>query len=72
MGLMQVTPAAARYVAGKVLENREVGVALKSQAVLFRTSHHSAALEIDFPRFAACCLAVHPSTPRIVRVERSI
>ena len=37
----------ARYVADRVLEHREAGAALKSQAVLFRTSHHSAALEVE-------------------------
>jgi DNA helicase-2/ATP-dependent DNA helicase PcrA len=37
----------ARYVAGRVLENRETGIALKAQAVLFRASHHSAALEVE-------------------------
>jgi DNA helicase II / ATP-dependent DNA helicase PcrA len=37
----------ARYVAARVLENRESGMALKAQAVLFRASHHSAALEIE-------------------------
>jgi DNA helicase-2/ATP-dependent DNA helicase PcrA len=37
----------ARYVAGRVLENRESGTALKAQAVLFRASHHSAALEVE-------------------------
>jgi DNA helicase-2/ATP-dependent DNA helicase PcrA len=40
----------ARYVAGKVLESREAGVALKAQAVLFRASHHSAPLEIELAR----------------------
>ena len=37
----------ARYVADKVLENREAGIVLKAQAVLFRASHHSAPLEIE-------------------------
>jgi DNA helicase II / ATP-dependent DNA helicase PcrA len=37
----------ARYVAERVLENREAGTALKAQAVLFRASHHSAALEVE-------------------------
>jgi DNA helicase-2/ATP-dependent DNA helicase PcrA len=37
----------ARYVACRVLENREAGATLKAQAVLFRASHHSAALEIE-------------------------
>jgi ATP-dependent DNA helicase UvrD/PcrA len=40
----------ARYVAEKILENREAGIALKRQAVLFRASHHSAALEIELIR----------------------
>jgi DNA helicase II / ATP-dependent DNA helicase PcrA len=40
----------ARYVAALVLENRERGIALKSQAVLFRASHHSASLEIELAR----------------------
>jgi DNA helicase-2/ATP-dependent DNA helicase PcrA len=40
----------ARYVADRVLANREAGVALKKQAVLFRTSHHSAALELELAR----------------------
>jgi len=33
-----------------ILEQREAGVALKQQAVLFRTSHHSAMLEIELTR----------------------
>jgi DNA helicase-2/ATP-dependent DNA helicase PcrA len=33
-----------------VLANREAGMALKEQAVLFRTSHHSAMLEIELNR----------------------
>lgn len=40
----------ARYVATRVLENREAGATLKSQAVLFRTSSHSAALELELTR----------------------
>jgi DNA helicase-2/ATP-dependent DNA helicase PcrA len=40
----------AIYIADQVLENREAGTALKSQAVLFRTSSHSAALEIELTR----------------------
>ena len=40
----------ARYVATQVLESRERGIALKSQAVLFRASHHSASLEIELAR----------------------
>jgi DNA helicase-2/ATP-dependent DNA helicase PcrA len=40
----------ARFVAEAVLEDREIGTALKSQAVLFRSSHHSAALELELTR----------------------
>jgi DNA helicase-2/ATP-dependent DNA helicase PcrA len=40
----------ARYVVERVLENREVGLTLKSQAVLFRTSHHSDTLEFELTR----------------------
>jgi DNA helicase II / ATP-dependent DNA helicase PcrA len=42
--------AQADYVATAVLEAREAGIPLKSQAVLFRTSHHSAPLEIELTR----------------------
>jgi DNA helicase-2/ATP-dependent DNA helicase PcrA len=42
----------ARYVADQVLEQREAGVALKSQAVLFRSSSHSAQLELELGRRA--------------------
>ena len=42
--------AQARWVADQVLEYRERGLRLKSQAVLFRTSHHSAALELELAR----------------------
>ncbi len=40
----------ARYVVHKVLAARESGIALKSQAVLFRTSSHSGPLEIELTR----------------------
>jgi DNA helicase II / ATP-dependent DNA helicase PcrA len=40
----------ARYVAEQVLERREAGITLKSQAVLFRASHHSAQLELELAR----------------------
>jgi DNA helicase-2/ATP-dependent DNA helicase PcrA len=40
----------ARCVALQVLECRETGVALKAQAVLFRSSSHSALLEIELTR----------------------
>jgi DNA helicase-2/ATP-dependent DNA helicase PcrA len=42
--------AQAQYVAQQILDAREAGVALKSQAVLFRASHHSAQLEIELGR----------------------
>jgi DNA helicase-2/ATP-dependent DNA helicase PcrA len=41
---------AAHCIADKVLEHRENGITLESQAVLFRASHHSAALEIELAR----------------------
>src|SRR3954464_10622323 len=40
----------ARWVADQVLREREAGSALKAQAVLFRTSHHSAGLELELAR----------------------
>ena len=40
----------ARWVAQRILEHREAGLILKSQAVLFRTSSHSAALELELTR----------------------
>jgi DNA helicase-2/ATP-dependent DNA helicase PcrA len=42
--------AQARYVAQQILDAREAGVPLKSQAVLFRASHHGAQLEIELSR----------------------
>ena len=43
-------PAQARYVGQQILDAREAGIPLRSQAVLFRTSHHSAQLEIELAR----------------------
>jgi DNA helicase-2/ATP-dependent DNA helicase PcrA len=40
----------ARYVVARVLENREAGLPLKAQAILFRTSHHSDTLEFELTR----------------------
>jgi DNA helicase-2/ATP-dependent DNA helicase PcrA len=40
----------ARYIAERVLENREAQIPLKQQAVLFRASHHSGPLEIELTR----------------------
>ena len=42
--------AQAGYVVENILANREAGVALKQQAVLFRTSSHSAGLEVELTR----------------------
>ena len=42
--------AQAGFAVERVLANREAGIALKEQAVLFRTSHHSAVLEIELSR----------------------
>ena len=42
--------AQARWVADQVLAQREEGLVLKRQAVLFRTGHHSAALELELTR----------------------
>jgi len=40
----------ASFVADRVLDYREGGIALKSQAVLFRSSSHSAQLELELAR----------------------
>ncbi|MGA2288967.1 ATP-dependent helicase [Bradyrhizobium sp.] len=40
----------ARCIAERVLENRESGTLLKQQAVVFRTSSHSGALEVELTR----------------------
>jgi DNA helicase-2/ATP-dependent DNA helicase PcrA len=40
----------ARYVVEQVLHNRECGLALKAQAVLFRASHHSGPVEVELAR----------------------
>lgn len=40
----------ARWVCNRILEQREAGVALTSQAVLFRAASHSAALELELMR----------------------
>ena len=50
--LVQVADDVAQsgYVVERILENREAGITLKAQAVLFRASHHSASLEIELAR----------------------
>jgi DNA helicase-2/ATP-dependent DNA helicase PcrA len=40
----------ARYVAQRILANREEGMTLKQQAVLFRAADHSNALEVELTR----------------------
>ncbi|MBP6194671.1 MAG: ATP-dependent helicase [Methyloversatilis sp.] len=40
----------AGFVVERILARRESGIKLKSQAVLFRTSHHSVRLEIELTR----------------------
>ena len=42
--------AQADLVCDRVLERRERGVSLREQAVLFRTGHHSAGLELELAR----------------------
>ena len=43
-------PAQVAYVVQRILERREAGVPLRQQAVLFRSSHHSDALEVELGR----------------------
>ncbi|NNF16369.1 MAG: ATP-dependent helicase [Gammaproteobacteria bacterium] len=40
----------ARYITEQILKNREDGLQLMQQAVLFRNSHHSDALEVELAR----------------------
>ncbi|CAN7567802.1 ATP-dependent helicase [Rhizobium sp. LjRoot30] len=40
----------AAYIVEQVLANREVGITLKNQAVLFRSSNHSGTLEVELTR----------------------
>jgi DNA helicase-2/ATP-dependent DNA helicase PcrA len=47
---VQDETAQAAFVVEAVLARREMGIGLKAQAVLFRASHHSAALEIELTR----------------------
>jgi DNA helicase-2/ATP-dependent DNA helicase PcrA len=42
--------AQAQYIVERVLATREEGVALRRQAVLFRSSHHSDVLEVELVR----------------------
>jgi DNA helicase-2/ATP-dependent DNA helicase PcrA len=47
---VQDDQAQASYVVEQILATREQGVLLRKQAVLFRTSHHSDALELELIR----------------------
>ncbi|MDP9839691.1 DNA helicase-2/ATP-dependent DNA helicase PcrA [Neorhizobium huautlense] len=40
----------ANYICETILENRETGMSLKNQAVLFRSSNHSGPLEVELTR----------------------
>lgn len=42
--------AEARYVVEQILEHQKTGIPLQHQAVLFRASHHSLALEMELAR----------------------
>src|SRR5271165_1527604 len=42
--------AQAEYIAGKILQTREIGGSLKRHAVLFRSSHHSDVLEVELTK----------------------
>lgn len=48
--LVEDESSQADYVVEQILESREAGIDLKQQAVLFRTSHHSAQLELELAR----------------------
>lgn len=48
--LVEDESAQADYVVEQILASREAGIDLKQQAVLFRTSHHSAQLELELSR----------------------
>jgi DNA helicase-2/ATP-dependent DNA helicase PcrA len=42
--------AQAEYIAGKILQTREIGGSLRRHAILFRSSHHSDVLEVEFTK----------------------
>lgn len=50
LALVQDDVAQALYIVRRVLANREAGIGLIEQAVLFRTGQHSAALELELTR----------------------
>src|SRR5580658_5558293 len=47
---MDDAQAQAEYIAGKVLQTREIGGSLKRHAILFRSSHHSDVLEVELTK----------------------
>src|SRR5277367_2515941 len=47
---MDDAQAQAEYIAGKILQTREIGGSLKRHAVLFRSSHHSDVLEVELTK----------------------
>ncbi len=47
---MDDAQAQAEYIAGKILQTREVGGSLKRHAILFRSSHHSDVLEVELTK----------------------
>ncbi len=47
---MDDAQAQAEYIAGKILQTREIGGSLKRHAILFRSSHHSDVLEVELAK----------------------
>jgi DNA helicase-2/ATP-dependent DNA helicase PcrA len=47
---MDDVQAQAEYIAGKILQTREIGGSLRRHAILFRSSHHSDVLEVELTR----------------------
>jgi len=47
---MDDAQAQAEYIAGKILQTREIGGSLRRHAILFRSAHHSDVLEVEFAR----------------------
>ncbi len=47
---MDDAQAQADYIAGKILQTREIGGSLKRHAILFRSSHHSDVLEVELTK----------------------
>jgi len=47
---MDDAQAQAEYIAGKILQTREIGGSLRRHAILFRSSHHSDVLEVEFTK----------------------